>query len=165
MFSGKIGIRSCLIFVTKGRWENWWFRGTYPSVWFLPSSEYVTCKGSAPHRSTIFLHRLTQNASLAVYMRYRGTCNYHEHDYQSFCCYYIGIYRQVTKPKVWYEAQNKLISYICCTCLSITYEDYIKSTKIITPMHFSHMHTNLTDPKENCISQFNLFIRFFFFFF
>lgn len=87
---------------------------------FLPSSHCVTHEGSAPRRSTTFLYRLTPDARLAVcdllYGRCRGRCGDHGHDDQSFCSYYIGIYKKIPRPKLPYEARNKLISYVSATC-------------------------------------------------
>lgn len=56
---------------------------------------------------------------------------------------------------------EKLINQLCTwyMCLFVNYEDYIKSTEIMPFMYFSHTHTALTHLKENCITQFNLFLR------
>lgn len=118
MPAGTMGIWPCLIFITEHRGENQW--SIHPCVGVLPSSHCVAHKGCIPHRSTTFLYRLTQDGSLAVcsqpYMRYRGRCSDHGRDHQPFCCYSISVCKQIPRPKLWYEAQNKLISYVYITC-------------------------------------------------
>lgn len=59
------------------------------------------------------------------------------------------------------ELINQL--YLWCMCLSVNYEDCIKSTEIMAFMYFSHTHFALTH-FQNCTSHFNLFLRNFNFF-